>query len=433
MDIPNLRISNALGWTDLGALLVNFAYPERSFRKLPGNSDAESVSAASLLSISTAPKYVRGRDGLLTLSAINTLPVLHDRTGNPLGAVIEGARTNLATNSDTLSDATISNLTRVASDHIDPKGERVMSRFVLTTTNGFHWIRKSVTASASTPYALSVFVRRGEVRYFSFTIVSGESAIVDMETGAIVSTVGSTAWAVEDAGDGMYRVHCSFTTDGAATSVNLDIFALNDALEGSYAGAVTKGFFAGNVQIEAGYQPSSYIKTVGSAVARASDNVKIPADILSLIGMVGFEGTIAAECYPVLGGPAAAALRRTADGFTSHVALMTVGAANLTATGRSSSSDYGATYDTSTTPAAFTKGARAVVAYRFTNGKRAVTGVNGITAGADLTPKSYPPAADMNFLQIGGAADFPDSLCIARVAVFNRGLSDANLQALFGA
>ena len=63
-----------------------------------------------------------------------------------------------------------------------------------------------------------------------------------------------------------------------------------------------------------------------------------------------------------------------------------------------------------------------------------VSVINGITAGADTTARSYAAISDAGDLYIGGgqyALEAP--LCVSRVLIANRGLSDANLQNAFGA
>lgn len=436
--LPNLQFASRLDWTDFGAILLDFRKDGGTFKKLPGEVMARQVAPESLLSISTAAKYVRGSNGLLTLAPANTLQRQPDARGNPIGAVIEPARTNLATNSDTLSDATFNGSTRGANQHMDAKGAVVMSRLIETTDNSAHEVLKSVTASAETVYSGSIFLRRGERKFaqvdFADSVITAPTVNVDLDLGTILSTTGSAAWAIEAWGDGLYRVHGVVTTGTGASALAMRARTLNDAGSAVYVGDVTKGIYVGGVQIEAGAQPSSYIPTAGSTVARAADAVRVLAATLADIKLVGGEGTIAVEAYPVLGAPLPAQLVKSTNDSALHQAVMSISGANLTSIGRSRNAAFSASYDTSTTAAAFTKGDRAVVAYRWSNGRRRTSGINGITAGEDLTARSYPAISDAGDLYIGGGAYALEApLCVSRVLIANRGLSDTNLQSLFGA
>lgn len=437
-SLPNLQFASRLDWTDFGAILLDFRKDGGTFKKVPGSDVAQCVTPESLLSISTAAKYVRGANGLLTLATANTLQRHHDARGNPIGVVIEAGRTNLATNSDTLSDATWNGSTRGANAHMDAKGAVVMSRLIETTDNSAHEVLKSVTASAETVYSGSVFLRRGERKFaqvdFADSVITLPTVNIDLDLGTIVATTGSASWALESFGDGLYRVHGVVTTGAGASALAMRVRALNDAGTAVYTGDVTKGLYVGGLQIEAGAQPSSYIPATGSAAARAADAVRVLAATLADIKLVGGEGTLAVECYPVLGSPYPAMLRKASNDTGLHYVFTTVSGANLISTGRSWNAAFDASYDTSTTAAAFTKGSRAVSAYRWTNGRRRVCGINGITAGDDLTARSYPAISDAGDLYIGGgqyALEAP--LCVSRVLIANRGLNDANLQNLFGA
>jgi hypothetical protein len=423
----------ALRDTNIGYALIDFAEPNRCELKLPGAATTIRT-AESLLTVATSPKRVRGIDGRLALTASNTIPYTYGIDGKVLGALIEPASTNLATNSAGGTSLTLSEMTRVTAQHVGPLGAVDMSKLIPSAVSAVHNAYSFIGVGATLLFAGSAFLRAGEITRVSVEIQNNASvstsAIVDLISGAIVSSSGAIKIAMERYGDDLWRVHAAHTLPGGSTSGGL-IFNAVQGTSTTFTGDGIGGFFIGGVQIEvdAG-TPSSYIVTAGSSVARPADSIKLPSATLASIVPNAFEGTLIVETYPVLAAGAALAIWRTGGDFIAHSAYSLPGSGVIEAKGYSFNAAYSADFTTTSGSVPWAPGIKAQSAYRWSNTRRAALAAQTGTFGTDTTVRAHPLASSFNELILGHGYAVNSPSVMGRALIINRGLSDNEIRAL---
>lgn len=197
----------------------------------------------------------------------------------PRGLLIEEARTNLVTDSEshTYLDGDI-NVTQSGSAGLAPDGTNTAIAFMETAATGDHVSRKAVTIADNQNIIFSFFAKAngrtsGQIEFFD---AGGAFAFFDLALGTINSaTVYSSATngssSIEDYGNGWFRVSLGLTTVSGDTSGTVQVRVTNAASQNSYAGDATKGLFIWGMQLEQGSFPTSYIKTTGSTATRNAD------------------------------------------------------------------------------------------------------------------------------------------------------------------
>lgn len=117
----------------------------------------------------------------------------------------------------------------------------------------------SVTLSAGTPYALSVFLKQGTRRYvrvgfsssFSYN-ASSPYVIFDLQLGTVSSTAGSfVTGSITAAGNGWYRCNVFFFVSKSGTTTTNYIGLQSDATTATYAGDGASGVSVWGAQLEA--------------------------------------------------------------------------------------------------------------------------------------------------------------------------------------
>jgi hypothetical protein len=240
-------------------------------------------------------------------------------TGQPLGMLIEESRINLALQSQNFATTWgVSNIaTPVVANINDPAG--ALSAYVISNTaaSGVHGIQQTITVSASTNYAFSVYLKQGTIRYVSVIIAAAASgnggyAVFDLQSGGVTQSGASSSGgtlvstSISSVGNGWYR--CAIVASQNTTSV----FAmLAPVLSGTpvvdaygrqnYAGATTDNFYAFGAQLEAGAFATSYIPTVAAAVTRVADSVYISGSSFSSIWNAS-KGSIVSQVVPSVVG-----------------------------------------------------------------------------------------------------------------------------------
>ena len=232
-----------------------------------------------------------GSDGLIKTAAINEPRFDYDpATGESLGFLVEGSRTNLVSYSGDFSQAywtKISLSIFTANTIIAPDGTLTGSFIAFQNASSYltsaQGLQPNASISAGTN-TLSCFAKIGTARYLALGLTNngGEpsTAIFDLQTGTVKGanshpsfTVNGTS--ISNAGAGWYR--CSLTSTYAA-GMAAHISSSTSGLLGAYyeftvSGDGTSGIYVWGAQVEAGSFPTSYIPTSGSTVTRQPDQL----------------------------------------------------------------------------------------------------------------------------------------------------------------
>jgi len=213
---------------------------------------------------------------------------------NNHGILLEGAaRTNLAIYSEQMDNSTgwpvLARVTISADTIIAPDGETTADSILETTdTNTHHPNSAAVTVIADNYQIGSIFFKQlgrthAALSFFGTGVIDAK-ALFDLSDGTVEATTGDDfiSAGIEDVGDGWFRCWVCLR-DSAVVSLQMLPHTNEDGVSiiDSYSGDVTKGVYAWGAMIEdvgavEPGGPSSYVKTVASAVSRAADTLSTP-------------------------------------------------------------------------------------------------------------------------------------------------------------
>lgn len=246
----------------------------------------------------------RDSSGVIQTAASGVQRLDHDKDGNPLGLLMEEARTNELTRSQELDHSDWNKINATISTDATTAPDGTLSADKLgdngaTGTNVVE-VRRNVTVSTSTSYALSVFVKKDQLDWFAirvddFTTPALSDAYFDLNNGVLGTvSAGFNDSGIEDYGSGWYRCWVTFTTDAADTvgKIQLAVAEADGDLIVDLDG--TSSIFLWGAQLEQGAFPTSYIPTTTVAVTRAAETATIPT---SAFGYNSSVGTLLSEFF----------------------------------------------------------------------------------------------------------------------------------------
>ena len=343
------------------------------------------------------------------------------RRGNR-GVLIEGARTNLQTRSNELTNGvwTPISLSVATSSVFAPDATATL--FALTATVAGNRLQTDVTVVTATTHTVTYYVAQGTGRYAGIVVSVGGSAgaIYDLQTGVVVSTAGTLVGTSIQSGPTingtkLWRISLTITSTGTTLRHGVGVSDGSTYTSTVFPSASSGVIYAGFAQLEAASFPSSYIPATTASATRA-------ADVLTCTAGVSYPASLWAQ------------FERNADaGVVQHIAtlynpvvtgsMMYVSAADAIAfqtLGTTGGICSGATVNTETV---YKAAMRVLV-----DDVRGA--MNGTLTSADVTA-SYPTAPTI--IRFGENSDFghqPLFGYIRRAAIFNSALSDANLQSV---
>jgi len=216
---------------------------------------------------------------LLRTAAINEPRLEYDASGNPLGLLIEEARTNLFDYSEDYAPWSKSFL-NLTEEGIAPDGTS-STKVTVSASTSVSYLYKATPISA-TNNTNSFYVKKGNNNIFWLYVLIGSRFgtayfnIDDLTTQAVSGTLSTPSnLQIQDAGNGWYRISATFNvTSGQTSGVGI---GLADA-KGSTSVTSGKFGYVWGAQVETGSFPTSYIPTSGSAVTRAADFASLPVE-----------------------------------------------------------------------------------------------------------------------------------------------------------
>ena len=196
------------------------------------------------------------------------------------GLLLEEQRTNLIYPSIPGAGWYPNGSTLTANSGIAPDGTNSLVKMNSDATNSFHGYQVIAPGSPNILYACSVYIKKGEVRYFQMILddlgggMSANMATFDLEAYTVSAGVGS----ITHVGNGIYRcVMASAPVGPSTTSIRLGFNNCNVPNPGFYGpnfvGSPTDGTYVWGAQIEQSEFVTSYIPTTTAAVTRAVDFV----------------------------------------------------------------------------------------------------------------------------------------------------------------
>lgn len=218
-------------------------------------------------------------------------------TGDRKGLLIEEARTNLDTNSETLEDWDFTQTSADSTSQESPDGLTnavLLKEFASTSA---HLCYFTITVTSGQPQTFSTFAKRNgrdlQLCFGSSDVTGNPYANFNLDSGEVSGTSGSITATIEDYGDGWFR--CSATADAASNNSAFQVVlglinTTNPARLPSYLGDGSSGVYIWGSQIENNASfPTSYIPTSGSTVTRSADVASIAT---SAFGFNEDEGTL---------------------------------------------------------------------------------------------------------------------------------------------
>lgn len=242
------------------------------------------------------------RDRRIKVAPANTLRYDHNPlTGEPLGILVEPARTNSWLQSEDLGTSHTNTSGSVTSNAIAaPDGNTTADLFTVGGSPGTIACTQSPAQTPGTAYTFSSFVKKSVGDWVSIRVsdgTTGRLAWFNLVTG-VVGTVqplagGFTVFSarIEAYGNGWYRI---FVTMNSSVGTTFQVSTIPCQTNGG-SPATADAVYSWGRQYEAGTYATSYIATTTVSVARATDVITAAK---TLFPFNALEGTLVLEARP---------------------------------------------------------------------------------------------------------------------------------------
>lgn len=289
-----------MNYNDASLIIFPDAYKVGKLYALKGD-DLNVVRATSATRVNAS--------GVIETVGAN-VPRLDYTNGTCPSILVEPQRTNLALYSEQFDNInwTKSNMNVTANSSTSPDGTTTADTITVTSTSAELF---GAGTSATTTTTSSVFVKKGNQKYFGITINgvnnfdSRYQAVFDLDNGTIFQENNSSTQLtnrsakIESYANGWYKV--SVTATFAILAVGFVVFQHSNSVPTipsnnlAWNNSTNGNTFIWGAQLEAGSYATSYIPTTSASVTRNADLIS-KTGISSLIGQT--EGTLFIDVLP---------------------------------------------------------------------------------------------------------------------------------------
>ena len=326
-DVPNLTTYN-----DIQNAFWNGAYAPNT----PTSGNAFTNRVATGWTITRASGATdTGLTGLYTQVANNTAYYNADK-----GIYSEEARTNQFLNSDTLTTGwTPTRLTVTTGADLAPDGSLNSTRLTPTATAGSHSTVQNITSLGNTNEVLSIYAKPNGYSILTIDYAGSIQLRFNLQSLQITDiTAGVTNARITASANGWYRCQWTFDLNVGAGTFPYTVGVADNSNNTLFVSDNASGILVWGIQHEIGFNPTTYIKTAGTAVTRPITDISRA----SIVGMTGDNFTIRIVVTVLLpfsgvrylfsmdnGAGQSITLRESSDGVLSFARTTTAGANGL--------------------------------------------------------------------------------------------------------
>jgi hypothetical protein len=250
--------------------------PTLDYRFARDKREIETISLTDKLTFTGGNQGTSvGSDGFVQQATTNVPRFNHSpTTKESLGLLVEEARTNLATYSEQINDAswTKQDATVTANSAVSPDSTTTADLIYPSTTGSIRYVTKQIGISSSIT-TMSFFVKAsGFTRCYLVGGATSLAAWFDLSAGTVGTVTANCSATIQSFANGWFR--CSLTQP-ALTNPYISIGPCDANNSFVATASSTNGIFAWGAQLEAGSFPTTYIPTTSATVPRAGDVASI--------------------------------------------------------------------------------------------------------------------------------------------------------------
>ena len=327
------------------------------------------------------------------------------------------------------------NATVTANDTISPDGTQNADKIANNSTTVEIYAGSSSPMTTSTT---SVFVKKGNNKYFGITINGTNNfdsrfqGVFDLDNGTLygvnnsATALTATSAKIESFANGWYR--CSVTATFATSANGFVVFQHSNNVPTIPSNSLTwnnqstGNSFIWGAQLEASSYPTSYIPTTSSSATRVADLINTTGKS-ALIGQT--EGVIFADVVTISGDSDYVTILQLFGDYSNRLAIgLQVGTTNLF--GYLNASGGGQFFNVSTQSAG-----RYKIAFAYKSGEMALY-INGVSAFTSTSTFTFAVTLDTIFMNNLNATAEIGSFKVNESIIFPTRLTNSELAQLTG-